>query len=127
MKIHFRLLGFTLFAAFVLECTGCLAPPISDPRIQLQGSLRRTMEVVGVDYAKAKDGSPAVQVTLHNRRGSSCRMEYTITWVMADGLDYATTFGAWTQKTCKGDETFSIQEQSPHADVQSFRLQIRPK
>lgn len=97
---------------------------VDDQRIITDGSLNRTVQIVGVNEALTNGGVLRVQVELRNRTRSAKRYLYEFEWFDADGMQVSPTSSGTRQDQIEAGEYKFISAVAPTPNCQDFRLKL---
>jgi uncharacterized protein YcfL len=97
---------------------------VTDQRAITDGSLRRKVDIVGVNTATTPGGLLKVQVELFNRTRSLQRFNYRFEWFDANGMQFTTVASAWLPDQIEGQESKFISGVAPNPNCKDFRVKF---
>ncbi len=97
---------------------------VADQRAITDGSLRKKVDIVGVNTATTPGGLLKVQVELQNRTRSLQRFNYRFEWFDANGMQVTTVASALLPDQIEGQESKFIFSVAPNPNCKDFRVKF---
>lgn len=92
---------------------------ITDP------SLKRKVQIVGINEATVSGNMLKIQVELQNRTNSYQDFHYTFDWFDVDGMLVSSPTGGWRPSGIQARESKSISAVAPTPDTVDFMLKLK--
>ena len=119
-----RMMLFSLLAAVCL-LAGCGSTKVQDPRIIIDGSVSRYIDVDNVRCFKNESGFPVFYADVTSLYRKELAIEWKVQWLDANGIEIESAVSTWQKNAIASHDIKGIRNVAPSKEAVTMRVYIR--
>ena len=119
-----RMMLFSLLAA-VCFLVGCGSTKIQDPRVIIDGTVSRYIDVNNVRCVKGENGYPVFHADVTNLYHKELAIEWKVQWLDINGIEIESAVSTWQKNAIASHDIKGLRNVASSKEAVTMRLYIR--